>query len=141
MNKKIHVLSSLTGKRNSPVPSPILNRYVNTTRTLLSVFIGFALPLTTQNSLFTIPAGVAMLAAGYRLGATTFRRCDYRSGLFFYPYGMTFERLFADFADWFSENVTAAMLVGIRSDESYQRFAAIASSHSCALPTINHGPR
>lgn len=43
MNKR-STFSSLTGKRNSPVPSPILNRYVNTTRTLLSVFIGSHYP-------------------------------------------------------------------------------------------------
>lgn len=43
MNKKIHVLF-IDWKRNSPVPSPILNHYVNTTRTLLSVFIGSHYP-------------------------------------------------------------------------------------------------
>lgn len=54
---------------------------------------------------------------------------------------MTFEQFVRDFADWFSEKRPAAMLVGIRSDESYNRFAAIANSHSCALPTISPGPR
>lgn len=42
---------------------------------------------------------------------------------------MTFEQFVRDFADWFSEKRPAAMLVGIRSDESYNRFAAIANSH------------
>lgn len=42
---------------------------------------------------------------------------------------MTFEQFVRDFADWSSEKRPAAMLVGIRSDESYNRFVAIANSH------------
>lgn len=40
---------------------------------------------------------------------------------------MTFEQFVRDFAEWFSEKRPAAMLIGIRADESYNRFVAIAS--------------
>lgn len=45
----------------------------------------------------------------------------------FYQPGMTFEQFVRDFAEWFSEKRPAAMLIGIRADESYNRFVAIAS--------------
>lgn len=46
----------------------------------------------------------------------------------FYDYGMTFEAFVQDFATWFAEGRPAAMLVGIRSDESVNRFRAIATN-------------
>lgn len=41
---------------------------------------------------------------------------------------MTFEQFVREFADWFSQKRPAAMMVGIRADESYNRFVAIANS-------------
>ncbi len=59
----------------------------------------------------------------------------------FYQQGMTFEQFVRDFADWFSEKRPAAMLVGIRSDESYNRFAAIANSHKLRFADDKPRPR
>lgn len=42
---------------------------------------------------------------------------------------MTFEHFVREFADWFSQQRPAAMLIGIRADESYNRFVAIATEH------------
>jgi hypothetical protein len=46
----------------------------------------------------------------------------------FYQTGMTFEAFVRSFSDWFPCNRPAAMLVGIRADESYNRFLAIATT-------------
>lgn len=40
---------------------------------------------------------------------------------------MTFETFVRSFSDWFSHNRPAAVMIGIRADESYNRFLAIAS--------------
>lgn len=45
----------------------------------------------------------------------------------FYTPQMTFEEFIAGFADWFSMQRPAAVMVGIRADESLQRFLAISS--------------
>ncbi|MBB1200213.1 DUF3440 domain-containing protein [Enterobacteriaceae bacterium 89] len=45
----------------------------------------------------------------------------------FYQPGMTFEAFVRDFAEWFSQQRPAAVMIGIRADESYNRFLAIAS--------------
>ena len=41
---------------------------------------------------------------------------------------MTFEAFVSEFADWFANHRPAAMMIGIRADESYNRFMAIASA-------------
>ena len=40
---------------------------------------------------------------------------------------MTFRQFVREFAEWFSQKRPAAMMIGIRADESYNRFVAIAS--------------
>lgn len=45
----------------------------------------------------------------------------------FYTLGMTFESFVSGFSEWFSQQKPAAMMLGIRADESYTRFLAIAS--------------
>lgn len=82
MNKKIHVLFIDWEAQFSCTIAYIesLREYY---ADVIERFYWIALPLTTQKFPFTIPAGVAVLAAGCRLGTTTARRCDYRSGLFF----------------------------------------------------------
>ncbi|WP_440483705.1 phosphoadenosine phosphosulfate reductase [Serratia bockelmannii] len=45
----------------------------------------------------------------------------------FYKQNMTFEEFIPSFAEWFTGQRPAAMLVGIRADESLQRFQAIAN--------------
>nr|WP_142966723.1 DUF3440 domain-containing protein [Enterobacter cloacae] len=46
----------------------------------------------------------------------------------FYTPGMTFETFVQDFAAWFAAGQLAAMMIGIRADESINRFRAIASN-------------
>lgn len=46
----------------------------------------------------------------------------------FYQPGMTFEHFVSGFSEWFSCRRPAAMLIGIRSDESFNRFLAVAVS-------------
>jgi predicted phosphoadenosine phosphosulfate sulfurtransferase len=58
----------------------------------------------------------------------------------FYAPGMSFENFVREFADWFSANRPAAILVGIRADESLNRFITISSRANSALPMINPGP-
>jgi Predicted phosphoadenosine phosphosulfate sulfotransferase len=45
----------------------------------------------------------------------------------FYQNGITFEDFVQKFAEWFSQQRPAAMLIGIRADESYNRFLTISS--------------
>ncbi|MGM1326182.1 phosphoadenosine phosphosulfate reductase domain-containing protein, partial [Klebsiella michiganensis] len=45
----------------------------------------------------------------------------------FYQAGMSFERFVREFADWFSQNRPAAVMIGIRADESLHRFITISS--------------
>lgn len=45
----------------------------------------------------------------------------------FYKYAMTFEEFVPEFSLWFSQKKTAAMLIGIRADESLNRFMALTS--------------
>jgi predicted phosphoadenosine phosphosulfate sulfurtransferase len=47
----------------------------------------------------------------------------------FFHQGMEFEEFVPQFADWYSAGVDTAFFVGIRTQESYSRFLAIASSH------------
>jgi predicted phosphoadenosine phosphosulfate sulfurtransferase len=51
----------------------------------------------------------------------------------FYQTGMTFEAFVRSFSDWFALHRPAAMLVGIRADESYNRFLTIANNAQTAL--------
>lgn len=45
----------------------------------------------------------------------------------FYHDGITFESFMPAFSDWYSNHQPCAMMIGIRTDESYTRFWAIAS--------------
>jgi predicted phosphoadenosine phosphosulfate sulfurtransferase len=100
-----------------------------------------ALPLTTQNSLSQFQPEWQCWEPGTQWvrqpPADAITDPEYFS---FYQPGMTFEQFVREFADWFSEKRPAAMMVGIRADESYNRFVAIANSQNSALPMINPGP-
>ncbi len=52
---------------------------------------------------------------------------------------MTFETFVRGFSDWFSRNRPAAVLIGIRADESYNRFWLSRRRVNSGLPTINPG--
>ncbi|MGF6100746.1 phosphoadenosine phosphosulfate reductase [Enterobacter sp. A4] len=88
-----------------------------------------ALPLTTQNALSQYQPEWQC----WEPGVTWVRQPpeeaitdpDYFA---FYQKGMTFEAFVREFSDWFSQNRPAAVLVGIRADESYNRFLTIANA-------------
>lgn len=88
-----------------------------------------ALPLTTQNSLSQFEPEWQCWQPGTawvrQPPPDAITRTDYFP---FYQTGMTFEAFVRKFADWFASNRPAAMLVGIRADESYNRFLTIASA-------------
>jgi predicted phosphoadenosine phosphosulfate sulfurtransferase len=46
----------------------------------------------------------------------------------FYRHAMSFEDFVSEFSEWFSDLRPAAVLIGIRADESYNRFLSIASA-------------
>ncbi len=58
----------------------------------------------------------------------------------FYQPGMTFEQFVREFAEWFSQKRPAAMMIGIRADESYNRFVAIASLNKQRFADDKPGP-
>jgi predicted phosphoadenosine phosphosulfate sulfurtransferase len=107
--------------------------HVERMRELYSDIIGHfwwvALPLTTQNSLSQFQPEWQCWEPGTRWvrqppdGAIT----DPAFFPFYQP-GMTFETFVRSFSDWFSRNRPAAVMIGIRADESYNRFLAIASA-------------
>jgi predicted phosphoadenosine phosphosulfate sulfurtransferase len=88
-----------------------------------------ALPLTTQNALSQYQPEWQC----WEPGVTWVRQPpeeaitdpDYFA---FYQKGMTFEAFVREFSDWFAQNRPAAVLVGIRADESYNRFLTIANA-------------
>lgn len=92
-------------------------------------FYWVALPLTTQNSLSQFQPEWQCWEPGtpwVRQPPTdAITDPEYFS---FYQPGMTFEQFVREFADWYSEKRPAGMMVGIRADESYNRFVAIANS-------------
>lgn len=92
-------------------------------------FYWVALPLTTQNSLSQYQPEWQCWEPGTpwvrQPPEDAITDPDYFS---FYQPGMTFEQFVREFADWYSDKRPAAMMVGIRADESYNRFVAIANS-------------
>lgn len=59
----------------------------------------------------------------------------------FYRHGMEFEEFIADFGEWYSEGLLTASFVGIRSDESLNRYRTIANkskSTFCGLQWTTH---
>ncbi|HDH0696908.1 TPA: DUF3440 domain-containing protein [Klebsiella aerogenes] len=91
-------------------------------------FYWVALPLTTQN-------GLSQYAPEWQCwepGTKWVRRPpdDAITGADYFPFytvGMSFEEFVRAFADWFSQNRPAAVMVGIRADESLNRFMTISS--------------
>lgn len=87
-----------------------------------------AVPLTTQNSLTQFQSEWQC----WQPGASWVREpppdaITDPAFFTFYHSGITFESFVQKFAEWFSQQRPAAMLIGIRADESYNRFLAISS--------------
>lgn len=51
----------------------------------------------------------------------------------FFRHGMEFEEFVPEFAEWYSAGISTAFFIGIRCDESYSRYLAIASGHKSML--------
>lgn len=98
-------------------------------RDVIEHFYWVALPLTTQNSLSQYQPEWQCWAPGVRWvrqpPEDAITAADYFD---FYQAGMTFEAFVRSFSDWFALHRPAAMLVGIRADESYNRFLTIANN-------------
>lgn len=95
---------------------------------MIDTFYWVALPLTTQNSLTQFNPEWQC----WEPGAEWVRQPpeDAITDPDFFPFyepGMSFELFVQKFADWFSQQRPAAVMVGIRADESYNRFLTIAS--------------
>ena len=91
-------------------------------------FYWVALPLTTQNSLSQFQPEWQCWEPNTQWVRQPPPDAITDPGYFpFYQPGMTFEQFVREFADWFSNKRPAAMMIGIRADESYNRFVAIAS--------------
>lgn len=88
-----------------------------------------ALPLTTQNALTQFYPEWQCWEPGKRWvrqpPADAITDPKYFD---FYQPGMTFEAFVRAFSDWFAKSRPAAMMVGIRADESYNRFLTIANA-------------
>jgi len=92
-------------------------------------FYWVALPLTTQNSLSQFQPEWQCWEPG-----TDWVRQPPEDAITdphyfdFYQQGMTFESFVRAFSDWYAQKRPAAVLIGIRADESYNRFLSIASA-------------
>jgi predicted phosphoadenosine phosphosulfate sulfurtransferase len=92
-------------------------------------FYWVALPLTTQNAVSQFqPEWVC-----WQEGVQWVRQppadaiTDPATFPFYYP-EMSFEEFVCQFSEWFSKKQPCAVLIGIRADESYNRFLTIASA-------------
>lgn len=96
---------------------------------VIDVFYWIAIPLTTQNSLSQfLPEWQCWQPDIEWVRQPPIDAITDPSFFPFYRPGMTFEEFVRYFADWFSEKRPAGMMIGIRADESYNRFIAIANS-------------
>lgn len=97
---------------------------------VIEKFYWVALPLTTQNSLTQFSPEWQCWEPGVNWVRQPPTDAITDPSYFpFYSSGMSFEEFVRDFADWFSQNRPAAMMVGIRADESLNRFMTISSQH------------
>jgi predicted phosphoadenosine phosphosulfate sulfurtransferase len=88
-----------------------------------------ALPLTTQNALSQFQPEWQCWEPGVNWVRQPPEEAITDPGYFdFYQPGMTFEAFVRAFSDWFAQNRPAAVMVGIRADESYNRFLTIANA-------------
>lgn len=92
-------------------------------------FYWVAIPLTTQNALSQFEPEWQCWQPGKSWVRQPPENAITDPAYFpFYQPGMSFETFVQCFADWFAERRPAAMLIGIRADESYNRFLAISSA-------------
>lgn len=128
LNKKIDVLFIDWEAQFSCTIQHIENmrtQYVD----VIAEFWWVALPLTTQNSLSQFQPEWQCWEPNTQWVRQPPPDAITDPGYFpFYQQGMTFETFVRSFADWFSRNRPAAVMIGIRADESYNRFLTIANA-------------
>ena len=92
-------------------------------------FYWVALPLTTPNSVSQFQPEWTCWQEGVDWVRQPPAHAITDSNFFpFYQYGMSFEDFVSAFSEWFSTSNSAAVMIGIRADESYTRFLSIASN-------------
>lgn len=95
---------------------------------VIDTFYWVALPLTTPNALTQFTPEWSCWEPGARWVRQPPADAITDPAFFsFYQPGISFESFVREFAEWFSQKRPAAVTIGIRADESYTRFLAIAS--------------
>lgn len=98
-------------------------------RDVIDHFFWVALPLTTQNSLSQFQPEWQCWEPGTDWVRQPPEDAITDPGYFdFYQQGMTFEAFVRDFSGWFAQKRPATVMIGIRADESYNRFLGIANA-------------
>lgn len=127
LNKKINILFIDWEAQFSHTIEHV-ERMREACRDVTDRFYWVALPLTTQNGLSQFAPTWQCWEPGIEWVRQPPEDAITSPEFFsFYTLGMTFEAFVTEFADWFARNRPAAMMVGIRADESYNRFLAISS--------------
>jgi len=128
MNKKIHVLF-IDWEAQFSCTIQHVEKMRHLYADVIAEFWWVALPLTTQNALSQFQPEWQCWEPGARWVRQPPDDAILQPDYFpFYQAGMTFESFVRCFAEWFSQSRPAAVLIGIRADESYNRFLAIASA-------------
>ncbi|EHM48426.1 MAG: phosphoadenosine phosphosulfate reductase [Yokenella regensburgei] len=128
LNKKIHVLF-IDWEAQFSCTITHIEKMRECYADVIEKFWWVALPLTTQNALSQFqPEWQCWDPAADWVRTPPADAITGQDYFPFYHAGMTFEAFVREFAAWFAEKRPAAMLVGIRADESYNRFLAIASA-------------
>ncbi|WP_312624512.1 DUF3440 domain-containing protein [Scandinavium sp.] len=95
---------------------------------VIDTFYWVALPLTTPNALTQFSPEWQCWEPGVPWVRQPPEHAITDPSFFpFYQKGISFEQFVREFAEWFSQKRPAAVTIGIRADESYTRFLAIAS--------------
>jgi len=95
---------------------------------IIDEFYWVALPLTTQNSLTQFNPEWQCWEPGEKWVRQPPKDAITDPAYFpFYQPGISFETFVQKFAEWFSKQRPAAVMIGIRADESYNRFLTISS--------------
>lgn len=128
MGKKIHLLF-IDWEAQFTYTIEHVNRMLQQYGDVIAKYWWVALPLTTQNALSQYQPEWQCWEPGKpwvrQPPEEAITAPDYFD---FYQPGMTFEAFVRAFSDWFAQHRPAAMLVGIRADESYNRFLTIANA-------------
>lgn len=138
----LHLTAQLARKRNKKISVLFIDweaqfsctiehviRMREAYRDVIENFYWVALPLTTQNALSQYQPEWQCWEPGAKWVRQPPEEAITSPDYFdFYQPGMTFEEFVRSFSDWFANNRPAAVMIGIRADESYNRFLTIANA-------------